>query len=60
MFRLVIQIPAAVFLQIVQYGLTVPLILVTWVIVLFQRSDADVALSPLCRPGALLASAVLL
>ena len=36
LFRLVIQIPAAVFLQIVQYGLTVPLILVTWVIVLFS------------------------
>ena len=36
LFRLVIQIPAAVFLQIVQYGLMVPLILVAWVIVLFR------------------------
>ena len=36
LFRLVIQIPAAVFLQIVQYGLTVPLIFVAWVIVLFR------------------------
>ena len=36
LFRLVLQIPAAAFLQIVQYGLTIPLLFVVWVIVLFR------------------------
>ncbi len=36
LFRLVLLVPAAVFLQIVQYGLTVPLLFVAWLIVLVR------------------------
>jgi hypothetical protein len=36
LFRFVLLVPAAVFLQIVQYGLTFPLLFVAWVIVLFR------------------------
>ena len=43
LFRFVLIFPAAVFLQIVQYGLTIPLLFVTWLIVLF-RGQMPVAL----------------
>ena len=36
LFRFVLLIPAAVFLQIVQYGLTFPLLFVAWLIVLVR------------------------
>jgi Domain of unknown function (DUF4389) len=36
LFRFVIIVPAAVFLQIVRYGLTIPLLFVTWLTVLFR------------------------
>src|ERR1700734_2613095 len=35
-FRIILAIPAAVFLQIVEYGLTIPLLLVMWFVVLFR------------------------
>ena len=44
LFRIVLVIPAAVFCQIVQYGLTFPLIFVAWLIVALQRPDAPGAL----------------
>ncbi len=43
LFRFVLIFPAAVFLQIVQYGLTIPLLFVTWLIVLV-RGQMPVAL----------------
>jgi hypothetical protein len=36
LFRLILVIPAYVFVQIVEYGLTVPLLLAAWFIVLFS------------------------
>ena len=36
LFRLILVIPAAVFAQIVQYGLTFPLLFVAWLIALFS------------------------
>jgi hypothetical protein len=38
LFRIILFVPAAVFLQIVQYGLTVPLLLVLWFVVLITGS----------------------
>ena len=36
LFRIILAIPAAVFSQIVQYGLTLPLLLVMWFVVLIS------------------------
>ncbi len=36
LFRIILAVPAAVFSQIVQYGLTLPLLLVIWVVVLIS------------------------
>jgi hypothetical protein len=38
LFRIILAIPAAVFFQIVEYGLTIPLLLVMWFVVLFRGS----------------------
>ncbi len=38
LFRFVLAVPAAVFMQIVQYGLTAPLLLVMWFVVLITGS----------------------
>jgi hypothetical protein len=38
LFRIILCVPAAVFVQIVQYGLTVPLLLVMWFVVLITGS----------------------
>jgi hypothetical protein len=38
LFRIILFVPAAVFLQIVQYGLTAPLLLVMWFVVLIRGS----------------------
>jgi len=38
LFRLVLAVPAAVFMQIVEYGLTAPLLLVMWFVVLITGS----------------------
>jgi Domain of unknown function (DUF4389) len=37
-FRIILAIPAAVFFQIVEYGLTIPILLVMWFVVLFRGS----------------------
>jgi hypothetical protein len=38
LFRIILFVPGAVFLQIVQYGLTAPLLLVMWFVVLIRGS----------------------
>ena len=38
LFRIILFVPAAIFLQIVQYGLTAPLLLVMWFVVLITGS----------------------
>jgi hypothetical protein len=46
LFRFVLLVPAAVFLQIVQLGLTLPLLFVTWVIVLFRGAMPSALYGP--------------
>jgi hypothetical protein len=38
LFRIILAVPGAVFVQIVQYGLTIPLLLVMWFVVLVRGS----------------------
>ncbi len=53
LFRIILAVPAAVFAQIVDYGLTVPLIIAMWVVVIVTGRMPPTLYTDLRRVGAL-------